>query len=490
MALEAKLLQKMSQTLAMTPQLQQAIKLLQLGRLEYKEAIEKELLENPILEEQSDEPYGEERQSGSETIIIEAGSLDGPNDDSSGSSGESNSGNSDGTPDWDDYMDRFSDYQGASSPKGLIDFENRPQLENTIFKTETLAEYLQNQFRFLDLSEEEMHVALYISGNLDRDGYLCVTDEEILEECNTDIVVVEKVLNELRQLEPIGLTARNLQECLIIQLDHQGLSETVAAKIVAEHLDKVEKRKYDCITKDLKISLNQVKDAISIIQTLEPRPGRQFADEDTRYVTPDVYVQKMNGEWVITLNEDGLPKLRVSPYYMQVLQEQGKESGAAKSYLNERLKAASWLIKSIHQRQQTIFKVTESIIKFQTEFLDHGVDKLKPLVLREVASDIGMHESTVSRVTNNKFVHTPQGVFELKYFFTTGIKGADGDVSSNSVKEKIRLLIASENPKKPLSDQDIVEFMQKENIDIARRTVAKYRESMSIPSSSQRKNLF
>ena len=487
MALEARLLQKMGQTLTMTPQLQQAIKLLQLGRLEYKEAIDKELLENPILEESpEDSSYEQTNQSG-ETVIIEAGEFSSGNNDDNGSNGENTPSD---TPDWDDYADRFSDYQGASSPKGLIDHENRPALENTITRTQTLQEYLDEQLAYMDLSEGDKQVARYIAGNLDKDGFLCVSDDEIIEDCGCEQSTITKVLTEMRMIEPVGLTSRNLKECLLIQLEWQGLQGSIAAKIVSDHLDKVEKRKYEAIAKELKVTLKEVQAQIQIIQTLDPCPGRLFADDDTRYVTPDVYIQKMNGEWVITLNDEGLPRLRVSPYYLEVLQQQGKESAQAKTYLNERLKAASWLIKSIHQRQQTIFKVTESIFKFQKEFLESGIEKMKPLVLREVADDIGMHESTVSRVTTNKYVHTPQGVFELKYFFTTGIKSAAGDMSSSSIKEKIRSLIAAEDHKRPLSDQDIVEHMTKKNIDIARRTVAKYRESMNIPSSSQRKSLF
>ena len=491
MALEARLLQKLSQNLTMTPQLQQAIKLLQLGRLEYKEAIEQELLENPILEEYSEEGPSEERAASenSETVIIETnGDI---NDDSNSNSGSDSEDNStEAFPEWDDYVDRLSDYQGANSPKGLIDHENRPSLESTLARGETLFEYLEEQIRFLDLSEHHRNIAIFIIGNLDKDGFLCVTDEEISKECNASYEDIEAVLSELRSFEPAGLTARSLQECLLIQLDHQGLSDSLASKIVTDHLDKIEKRKFDVIAKELSVTLKDVQSAIAIIQSLEPRPGRQFSDDDTRYVTPDIYVQKVSGEWVVTLNDDGLPRLRISPYYLKVLQESSKDGAQAKTYLNERLKAASWLIKSIQQRQQTILKVSESIVKFQKEFLEHGVDKLKPLVLKDVANDIGMHESTVSRVTTNKYMHTHQGVFELKYFFTTGIKSATGDMSSNSVKERIKTLIAQENSKKPLSDQDIVELMQKENIDIARRTVAKYRESMNIPSSSQRKNLF
>ena len=487
MALEAKLVQKLGQSLTMTPQLQQAIKLLQLGRLEYQEAIERELLENPVLEElRDDDSYngssGDHDPASQETVIFD-GSNDSSEKPSDGDTPEAK-------VDWEDYLESFSDYSGASTPKGTVDFDDKPTVENTVFRSETLSEYLVSQIRHLELSEDELKIASIIIGNLDKDGYLCLEHEEIAQECQVSVADVAHVINEIRYIDPVGIGARNLTECLLIQLDNLGLADGIESKIIAQHLDKLEKRKYEAIAKDLGVPTQKIYDAIKVIQSLEPRPGRQFANDDIRYVVPDVYVQKHNGEYVISLNEDGLPKLRVSPYYLKVLQDKESEGKAAKNYLHERLKAASWLIKSIHQRQNTIFRVAESIVKFQKDFLDFGIDKLKPLVLRDVAQDIGMHESTVSRVTTNKYIHTPQGVFELKYFFTTGIKSSQGDMSSSSVKERIRTLIASEDEKKPFSDQDIVEVMKTENIDIARRTVAKYRESLGIPSSSQRKKIF
>jgi RNA polymerase sigma-54 factor len=269
-----------------------------------------------------------------------------------------------------------------------------------------------------------------------------------------------------------------------------GIADSLAAKIVQNHLDKLEKRKYDQIAKIEQVAVDEVYAAVNAIQGLEPRPGRPFNEEAIRYVVPDIYVYKVGQDYVITLNEDGLPKLRVSPYYLQLLKSKDAENLPNRTYLQERLKAATWLIKSIHQRQQTIYKVTESIVKFQRGFLDFGIKKLRPLTLKDVADDISMHESTVSRVTTNKYVHTPQGVFELKFFFTTGIKTAGGDVSSSAIKEQIKTIIAAEDPQNPISDQQIVDMLKKENMDIARRTVAKYRESLGLPSSAQRKKPF
>lgn len=483
MALEAKLVQKLSQSLLMTPQLQQAIKLLQLGRLEYKEAIERELLENPILEEVKDDDAGV-REGRAES------------DDAPLSRGDGNTGeeehpaNSEPKVDWESYLDSFHDPRGSSLPKGSIDWEERPSIEATLTKSETLYEHMLRQIRFSELQGDDLAIALQVIGNLDKHGYLCVTYEELAEECQCDIEDVERVVSTIQYLDPAGVASRDLAECLLVQLDIMGKSEALEGRIVRHHLDKLEKRRFDQIAKAEGVTIETVAQAVEVIQSLEPRPGRQFADEDIRYVVPDIYVHKVGNEFVIQMNEEGLPRLRISPYYLDLLKNADNEA-PNKAYLADRLKAASWLIKSIHQRQQTIYKVTESIVKFQREFLEHGIHKLKPMVLKDVAEDIGMHESTVSRVTSNKYVHTPQGVFELKFFFTTAIKTASGeDVSSSSIKERIRAIIAAESPEAPVSDQAIVEILKREQVDIARRTVAKYRETLGIPSSSRRKRLF
>ncbi len=489
MALQAKLLQKLSQSLLMTPQLQQAIKLLQLGRLEYQEAIERELLENPALEEMRDE-IPAPSQSADDTMVNEPASFNDGDVHEAGEGQIEKSANESPVA-WEDYLESYSDYRGASSPRGMHDDNDKPSLEATVSKSADLFEYLFTQLRMSDMPESDRSVAFHVVGNLNRDGYLCASYEEIAESCGCSVEDVARIIEALRSCDPPGVGARNLQECLLIQLDNIGLGDGLEAKIVSQHLDKLEKRKYDQIAKTEHVNVEDVYKAVKAIQTLEPRPGRPFMDDATRYVVPDVYVYKMDGEYVITLNEDGLPKLRVSPYYLDLMKSGGDTTdNPNKAYLTERLKAASWLIKSIHQRQNTIFRVTESIVKFQREFLDHGISKLKPLVLKDVAEDIGMHESTVSRVTTNKYVHTPQGVFELKFFFTTGIRTGEGDVSSSSVKEKIRQLIAQESTDNPISDQQIVEILNKDQVDIARRTVAKYRESMGIPSSSKRKKVF
>jgi RNA polymerase sigma-54 factor len=485
MALEIKLSQKLSQSLLMTPQLQQAIKLLQLGRLEYKEAIEQELLENPVLEE-----IIEESNQNSDKSNNESGRELNDNEYSTEVTvKESIEAQNDSPVDWSVYEENFNDYSNKTISKNN-DSEDRPSLEATVSNPQTLTEHLLSQLRFHELNEIELKIALNVIGNLDRSGFLCTSLDEIAMFCKVSNQEVEKVLNIIQSLEPVGIAARNLPECLLIQLDNMGLSDSLASKIISDHLTQLENRKYDQIAKVQGTSVNQVYDAIKLIQKLEPRPAKDFANETTRYVVPDIYVYKDGEEYVVSLNEEGLPRLRVNPIYLNMLNENNDSDTPNKQYLSERMKSAQWLIKSIHQRQHTIFRVTESIVKFQKDFLDYGIEHLKPLVLKEVADDIGMHESTVSRVTTNKYVHTPQGVFELKFFFTTGIQTGEGNISSSSVKEKIKNLVAQEDPKNPISDQQIVETLQKEGLQIARRTVAKYREGLGILSSSKRKKLF
>jgi len=484
MALQAKLVQKMSQSLMMTPQLQQAIKLLQLGRLEYIDAIQQELLENPVLEE-----IREEDGADDEPLPREATSSD--VDDTSGELHTVTGLEPQDSPvDWERYLENLGDYSSSAGTREVSGDKDQPSLEATLSKEMTFREFLLSQIRMSDVQQEDKEIIINILGNIDPNGFLTLTYEEIAELSHSTPEQVHSVIREtLRDLEPAGAFARNLGECLLFQLEDLGLEESLAAKMVDRHLDKLERRRYDLIAKEEGVELSEVHAAVKVILALEPRPGRQFAEEETRYVVPDIYVYSVGGEWVISLNEDGLPKLRVSPYYLEALKRASENEPENKVYLNDKLKSASWLIKSIHQRQQTIYKVTESIVKYQKEFLTYGIERLKPLVLKDIADDIGMHESTISRVTTNKYVHTPQGVYELKFFFTPGIKTGNGEISSSSVKERIRQIIAEENPKKPISDQKIVEMLEGDDVQIARRTVAKYRESLGIASSSRRKRV-
>lgn len=489
MALEIKLNQKLSQSLVMTPQLQQAIKLLQLGRMEYLEMIEKELLENPILEDAREEgPDESSRSAGasaSETASAES-VLEGID---SKHQAEQENVDVASSFDWHEYIDVYADsWQGPAARSR--DDDERPPLEATLTKPEGLVTHLLWQLRTTDLSPSEQDLAAQIVGNLDKDGYLESSVDELATACNCPIEDVLRVLSIVQTLDPVGVAARDLRECLLVQLRHEGVEGSLAWHIVDKHLEKLEIRRYDVVAKEEKVAVEAVYEAIKAIQRLEPRPGRPFIDESPVYITPDIYVRRVGEEFIISLNDAGMPRLRVSSHYRDLLINGSLKDVPNKEYLQDRLRSAAWLIKSIHQRQQTIYRVTESIMKFQREFLDFGVSALKPLVLRDVAEDVAMHESTISRVTTNKYVHTPQGVFELKFFFSSGLKTGQGEVSSESVKDRIRILVASEDQQHPMSDQALVEILRKEGVDIARRTVAKYREMMNILSSSRRKKVF
>ncbi len=495
MALETKLYQKLTQQLVMTPQLRMAIKILQVGRMELEALIVDEMSQNPVLEEVVES--SEEQKADATFETSEVPTVDGtvattstdewkPQEDGAP---EVTAANALGEIDWKDYLDNYgNDFHSAPSGSGGADHDEdkRPALENTLVKTSSLVDHLIWQLRLSDLSEAEKTIIGVMITNLDGDGYLRLPLEEVAFMAGTDLEEAQRLLTVLQGFDPPGVAARSLSECLLLQLRQLGHGDSLAAALVRDHLAALEGKRFDKLARELKVTTNDVAEAQRLIATLEPKPGRDYGDGDVRYVTPDVYIQKVGDELVVTLNDEGLPRLRVSQFYRRVL-GQG-DSSEAKGYIQDKMRAAAWLIKSIHQRQRTLFMVTHSIIKFQREFFEHGVSHLKPLVLKDVANDIGMHESTVSRATANKYAHTPQGIYELKYFFTSSLRGADGeDVSAESVRKKIKEIIGSEDPSSPFSDQSIAEKLAKDNIDIARRTVAKYRELMGILPSSKRR---
>lgn len=466
----------------MTPQLQQAIKLLQLNRLELAEHCMAEMLENPVLEETSDGAEEIEPQEEEEQKKVKAKEEKTP---------EVNPAKGEGTDDinWENYLNSQPYYARGESGYRDID-PDLPSFESTLTRADTLTEHLLWQIKLSRFDQNEARIAESIIGNLDEDGYLRATTEELATKLHCDPSEVEKVLARVHELDPIGVGARNLRECLLIQTK-QLPNNSLVRQIIQDHLSDLERRNYQAIARALDVSAEEVVVAVKQISALEPKPGRQFYDESAQYITPDIYVYKAKDGYVVVQNEDGLPKLRISNLYQSILRGENKSSGVTKEYINDKLRSAVWLIRSIHQRQRTIYKVTESIVKMQRDFLDKGITYLKPMVLRDVAEDIGMHESTVSRVTSNKYVHTPQGIFELKYFFNSSIKRVEGsDVASEAVKERIREIISGENARRPYSDQEVVELLRQNNIDIARRTVAKYREMLRILSSSKRKRLF
>jgi RNA polymerase sigma-54 factor len=493
MALETKLYQKLTQQLVMTPQLRMAIKILQVGRMELEALIVDEMSQNPVLEEVVE--ASEEQKADATFETSEVPTVDGPvastttdewkpNEDAP----EVTAANTLGEIDWKDYLDNYgNDFHSApAGSSNDYDEDKRPALENTLVRTSSLVDHLIWQLRLSDLTERETTIVGVLITSLDANGYLRLPLEEAAFMAGTDLEETERLLRVLQGFDPSGVGARSLSECLLLQLAQLGLRDSLAAALVRDHLPALEGKRFDKLSRELKVSTGDIAEAQRVIATLEPKPGRDYGDGDVRYVTPDVYIQKVGDELVVTLNDEGLPRLRVSQFYRRVL-GQGEPS-EAKGYIQDKMRAAAWLIKSIHQRQRTLLMVTHSIIKFQREFFDHGVSHLKPLVLKDVANDIGMHESTVSRATANKYAHTPQGIHELKYFFTSSLRGADGeDVSAESVRKKIKEIIGSEDPSIPYSDQSIAERLAKDNIEIARRTVAKYRELMGILPSSKRR---
>ncbi len=495
MALETKLYQRLSQTLVMTPQLRQAIKILQVSRAELEQLVDEELKENPVLEEgveqrdeaEDDTPRTEEKLE--TTANGESNEWEEPPAPRETTT-EIEPDNGLNSIDWREYLDNYSnDWHGASATPADYDDEKRPSLESTLVRAQSLTEYLLWQLQMNDLEPEEEAVTAMLIGNMDKDGYLQQPIEDIAFQSGQDFELVERALLRIHELDPPGVGARDLRECLILQLRHEGLEGSVADRIVRDHLVLLEGKRFDKIAKELGVPIEEVVAAASTISNLEPKPGRNYGEGDIRYITPDVTVHKVGEEYVVTLNDEGLPRLRVSSYYRQVLSAEG--GGEAKRYIQDKMRSAAWLIKSIQQRQRTLFMVTSSIVKFQRDFFDRGIAHLKPLVLKDVAMDIEMHESTVSRATANKYVNTPQGIFELKYFFTSSLKSGDGDeVSAESVKDRIRVIIAAEDARHPLSDQHIAQMLGKENVDIARRTVAKYREMMGILPSSKRRQVY
>jgi RNA polymerase sigma-54 factor len=501
MSMELKQHLRMTQQLVMTPQLQQAIKLLQLSRMELVDLIRTEVTENPLLEG-ADEPDEEPTQSGESPA--EVAEHDAKPEHKEPEKAEEVKGEEGANEiDWDQYLDQYQ-LQGHTAPsnRGLAD-EELPGYEATLTKKGDLVDHLTWQLRLSSFTPDEERVAMLIIGNLDDDGYFkmpavegeaeeTITRDPLVRvsfEAGVGIELAEKVLRRVQEFDPIGVAARDLRECLLLQIRYINADTPEIVAIVERHLKHLESKNYGAIAKDLKISIEEVVKAVKVISRLEPKPGRAYSGEEPQYITPDVYVHKMGDKYVTILNDDGLSKLRISGMYRAALKN--GEAGKAKEYIQEKLRSAVWLIRSIHQRQRTIYKVTDSIVKFQCEFLDKGIAYLKPLILRDVAEDIGMHESTVSRVTTNKYVHTPQGIYELKFFFNSAINKTGGDeIASEAVKNHIKQIVAAEDPKHPHSDQQIVEILKVQNIEIARRTVAKYREVLGILPSSKRKKYF
>jgi len=513
MALDLKITQsaRLDQRLVMTPQLQQAIKILQLSLPELEAVVQSELDANPMLEPldqsvaEAAANEGEDMNSagtGEDGVSAEAGpEANGDGEWEPGSASEP-PGPTSATEapdaavelgelnrfdklDWREYLENYSN-NWQNSEAADPDDERRQTLENTLSRKTSLEEHLMRQLRESNLCELDRRIGATIIYNLSDDGYLETPVEELAAQLEIDPDQVSRVLKRVQRFDPPGVGARDLRECLYAQLANHGMEESLAARIVLNHLDLLEKHRYNEIAKALGIEHEMVGEAAKVISLLEPKPGRDYGGQDAAYIVPDVFIQKIGNDFIVTLNESAVPRLRLANFYQRVLND-GTASSETKEYLQERLRSARWLVKSIFQRQQTIFKVANSIVKFQHAFFEHGVSHLRPLVLKDVAQDIEMHESTISRATANKYAHTPQGIFELKFFFTSGVKSSEGDdVSAETVKEKIRTLVSAER-EEPLSDQAIADILRRDKINIARRTVAKYRQALGILPSSRRK---
>jgi RNA polymerase sigma-54 factor len=466
----------MKQEMRLTPQLQQAIRLLQLSRLELVEAIEEAMAENPLLEEApDDEPTKWDEADNAMMPESDAGaeSLDGQKAVEE--------------IDWDAYVENLSSpLPGSTVSAG----DELPGIEQTSPGPDNLVDHLIGQLADMNLQPGERELAEALIYNLDEQGYLRDFDMDLeAAALGVSPEALEDALVLVQELDPAGIGARDLSECLQIQARRRYPYDDILLAIVRDHLEDLEKRNYNGLARRFEVTREDIMHLHRRIQTFDPRPGRQFSDSEPTYVVPDITIEKRDGEWVCRLNHEGLPRLRVSGYYRDAMRRAGQRD--AREFIVERLRSAQWLIRSIEQREQTIMKVTRAIIWFQEEFLDKGIDFLRPLVLRDIADHIGMHESTISRVTTNKYVHTPQGVFELKFFFNSSIRKRGGDdVAAEAVKHRIRALIAEEDPTRPLSDQQLADKLSAEyQIEIARRTVAKYREMLNILPSSRRRSL-
>ncbi len=474
MALELRQQLKLSQQLVMTQQLQQAINLLQLSRLELVDTISNELLENPFLEE-----YVEEHNT-----QIEHASNDKVEENVYDNEVASSA-------DWEDYLGdlastpKLSTHRESELPEEMTSFEAR-------YATKTsLESHLMWQLHLANFTDDEILIGEMIIGNIDDRGFLAAGVEEICTDANCTPEQAENILLQIQKFDPVGVAARSVQESLLIQIQNLKYDrDPILVDLITIHLEDLEARRYKPLMKKFKIDEEVLFEYIQIIKSLEPMPGASYGDSNHTYVSPDAYVYKIEDEFVIVLNDDGIPQLQLSEMYSQlptnaIPQEQ-------KEFFSEKQKAATWLIKAIHQRQKTLYKVIESIIKYQEEFFLEGVTKLKPLILKTVAEDISMHESTISRITSNKYVATPHGTYEIKFFFNSALSLENGnEVGSEAVKVAIKKYISEENPKSPLSDERLCEILKNDlGIDMARRTVAKYRTALNIPSSSKRKSFF
>lgn len=476
MALENRLELKLSQRLVLTPQLQMAIKLLQMPQLELQQALTQELVENPFLEEMMDvssgEEYSQEEKESIETPV-ENDDVEMPLERLM-------------APAIDDYFDQRS-YDGRDLGYFTPGNVTQPSFEYFLSTAADLFDHLIWQLRLSREPEEVRSVGEIIIGNIDEGGYLKVSNEELMATAAADAEIVEKAVRLVQSFDPSGIAARDIRECLHLQLRALDLEGSLVDNLVLKSLDLVGKRKYSQIAKDYNVSLDEVMAAVRIIEGLDPKPGGNFSTASANYITPDAYIVKTDSGYQILLNDEGLPKLRINSYYQRLLSQKNSIPKEDRQYLEEKMRSAVWLMKSLDQRNKTIYRVTECILTYQKEFFEHGVTFLKPLNLKDIATELNLHESTISRVTSNKYLSCPRGIYGFRFFFSNAIPGEFGELSSTSVKDMVRKIVSEENTTKPLSDMRIVDIFKNQSITIARRTIAKYREELKIPSQSQRK---
>jgi len=492
MALETKLNLKQTQRLVMTQMLQQAIKLLPMARMELLQMIRNSMEENPLLEESN---VAEEDEDLDETAAqADAGPLplkdEGLASDAEKYTEDMESAQPNAEVD-------FETFYQESFDKGLYysDYTEKPSIEGTLSNTKTLSDHLLWQLGASVNNHKEELIGYHLIGNISQEGYLQCDLEEVAQECGAELSEVKEVLGMVQNFDPPGIAAQNLQECLLIQLKQEKDDCGLPRRIIRDNLDLLQKNRLDLIAKKMDVSLRDVVSAVKILRKLDPKPGCRYAENDAQYIIPDVYVFKDDkDEYKVAVNDEGMPRLRVSPYYRRILEREKETKGKTptKDFMEDKFRAAVWLIKSIEQRRQTIYKTACSLVRFQKEFLDKGFAYLKPLILKDVANDIGMHESTISRVTTNKYIHTPRGIFELKFFFHSGLETYLGssNMSSFHVKNMIRENVTKEDCMKPVTDEGMVGILSRKNIKIARRTVAKYRKELKIGSASQRKRIY
>lgn len=516
-----KLTTSLRQGMVLTPQLRQRIEMLQMNSLELSELIQNEMVTNPILEEVGND---EEIQEFSEKILdqnsdqetFENGadySSNGSNNDdssyesfspemagegnfnedySSNDSGDSERGDSERVDAFEevDFGREFQEYLDPGYKTQEIEYkEDAPSFEQFLTRSESLLEHLEWQLNLQQISEQLEEVGLAIVGNLDGDGRLLASNEEVAEMCGCSVETVEKARQIVLYLEPVGCGARDVSECLYTQLVANGHGDSLAADLVQNYLTDLQPHRLQHLSKQTGIDVNELDEELKKIRCLDPYPGRRYSSEEPVFVAPEVYIEKVDDDYVIYFTDDGSPRLRISQTYQQLL-DKNNTSKETKDYIKDRVRSAVDLLRNIEHRRQTIYRVVECIIHRQREFLDKGVEHIKPMMLKDVAEDIGMHLSTISRVVNRKYAHTPQGVIELRRFFSEGMLNEDGEeVSTRIIKLKIKKMIEDEDSRKPITDDEIAKILSKEGIKLSRRTVAKYRDQMQIPGSRERKTV-